>query len=85
MELVTTENRPQQLRGANELLLRVLRDDSSDHEIAFFCECGRPDCYAPVWLTAAAYEARLAASEPIVLSGHLLPLLPPARDLLPAA
>ena len=61
-----------QPRAANEILLRVLRDESSDHELAFICECGRPNCYAPVWLTRAAYEARLAASQPIVLSGHLL-------------
>ena len=84
MELATPEDRPQRLRGGNEMLLRVLRDENSDHEIAFFCECGRPNCCAPVWLTAAAYEMRLAASQPIVLSGHLLPVLPPARDLLPA-
>lgn len=80
-------DRPQVLRGANEMLLRVLRDESSTlHEIAFFCECERSDCYGPVWLTATAYEARLAASQQIVLPGHLLPVvLPPARDLLPAA
>jgi hypothetical protein len=85
MELVTPENRPQLLRGANELLLRVLRDEIRDREIAFFCECGRLDCYGPVWLTAAAFQGRLAASQQIVLAGHLLPVLPPARDLLPAA
>lgn len=80
-----SEDRPLQLRGANEMLLRVLRDENSDREIAFFCECGQYDCYAPVWLTGAAYEARLATSQPIVVSGHLKPVLPPARDLLPAA
>jgi hypothetical protein len=85
MELVMPEDRPLQLRGANEMLLRVLRDENSEHEIAFFCECGRSDCYAPVWLTGATYEARLAASQPIVVSGHLQSVLPPARDLLPAA
>ena len=85
MEPVTLSIDPERLRGANEMLLRVLRDESSHYEIAFFCECGRHDCYAPVWLTGAAYEARLAVSQPIVLSGHLSPVLPPARDLLPAA
>lgn len=75
----------QQLRAANEMLLRVLHDESSHQQLAFICECERPNCYAPVWLTRAAYEARLAASQPIVLSGHLLPAPTSARDLLPAA
>jgi hypothetical protein len=73
----------QQLRAANELLLRVLQDESSDQEIAFICECERPDCYAALWLTRAAYEVRLAASQPIVLPGHLVPAPSSARDPVP--
>lgn len=72
----------QQFRAANELLLRVLRDESSDHEIAFICECERPGCYGAVWLTRTEYEARLAASQPIVLSGHVAPAPTSARALV---
>ena len=61
-----TQSIGEPFRVANELLLRVLRDESSDHEIAFICECERLGCYAAVWLTPAAYEARLRASQPIV-------------------
>ena len=73
----------QQFRVANELLLSVLRDESSDYEIAFICECERLGCYAAVWLTRAEYEARLKASQPIVLSGHLETAPSPVRDVVP--
>jgi hypothetical protein len=87
MELATPTIDPERLRAANELLLRVLRDERPDYEIAFFCECGRPGCYAPVWLTARGYTTRIAALQPIVLPGHLRPGRLPARapGLLPAA
>jgi hypothetical protein len=81
------DHRPRPVPRSEELLLRVLRDERSDYEIAFFCECGRPGCYAPVWLTAGVYETRVAASQPIVQPDHLRPGRLPARasGLLPAA
>ncbi len=87
MELATPTIDPERIRAANELLLRVLRHERTGYEIAFFCECGRPGCYAPVWLTAGVYETRVAASQPIVLPGHPRPSRLPARapGLLPAA
>ena len=58
------------LRGTNDLLRNLLRDELQELRIAFFCECLRPGCYGPVWLTAAAYEERVATGDEIVLPGH---------------
>jgi hypothetical protein len=36
----------------------------------FTCECGAPDCRAPVSLTLAQYEALRAAEQPLLADGH---------------
>jgi hypothetical protein len=39
--------------------------------IAFFCECRDPTCYAPVWMSAAAFDAEVTGSTTWLLSeGH---------------
>lgn len=53
------------LRAANEFMARALCDDGH-YEIAFFCECGQPDCHLPVWLTATEFQARANAGQPIL-------------------
>ena len=36
----------------------------------FTCECGAPDCRAPVSLTLAQYEALRTAEQPLLADGH---------------
>jgi len=36
----------------------------------FTCECGAPDCRAPVSLTLAQYEALRGAEQPLLADGH---------------
>jgi hypothetical protein len=39
--------------------------------IAFFCECGSPSCYSPVWMSAEVFDATVAGhSEWMLLAGH---------------
>ena len=56
---------PSRLRDANDFMARALGDEGPQYEIAFFCECGHPDCHLPVWLTAAEFQARVIAGQPI--------------------
>jgi hypothetical protein len=60
------------LREANEFMTRAFRDEGPFYEVAYFCECGRPDCRLPVWLSVAAFQARIAAGGAILLTdqGH---------------
>jgi hypothetical protein len=44
------------------------RGQNEPERIAFFCECPRHDCYAPVWLTADAYDQRRSGPEPSLVS-----------------
>jgi hypothetical protein len=79
-----SNNLPLQVREANEMLRNVLDGEDPGYEIAFFCECERPDCYAPVWLTSAEYTKRLASGRPIALAGHGEPAWRTDGDMLPA-
>jgi hypothetical protein len=65
------ERSPVLLRRVNDLM-REGRWGQTDPELfPFFCECRRPDCYVPVWLTADGYDERRAkAQEPLILPGH---------------
>jgi hypothetical protein len=56
---------PPRLRDANDFMARALGDEGPRYEIAFFCECGHPDCHLSVWLTAAEFHARVIAGQPI--------------------
>jgi hypothetical protein len=47
-----------------------------DEPIAFFCECDREQCYAPVWLTGAEYDRMRARPgwQPVAEHEHPLVL-----------
>ncbi|HEX2044471.1 MAG TPA: hypothetical protein VHF23_02450 [Gaiellaceae bacterium] len=65
------ERSPALLRQVNEMMREGRRGQTEPERIPFFCECRRPDCYKPVWLTADGYDDRLAESpRPLVLTGH---------------
>lgn len=47
------------------------RGQQEPERIPFFCECRQADCYAPVWLTADAYDQSRSGPEwSLVLPGH---------------
>jgi hypothetical protein len=47
------------------------RGQKEPERIPFFCECRHSDCYAPVWLTADAYDqSRSGPERSLVLPGH---------------
>jgi hypothetical protein len=74
IEFITDEPAPsRRRRWANELLLHTLTDETTDPEIAFFCECSDTACHSPVWLTAGAFADRVANGEPILLDQHPAP------------
>jgi hypothetical protein len=59
------------LYRVNEFMREGRRGQNEPERIPFFCECGRADCYAPVWLTADAYDERRDGPEEwLVLPGH---------------
>ena len=65
------ERSPALLRRVNDVMREGRRGQTEPERIPFFCECRRPDCYEPVWLTADAYdERRPKAQEPLILPGH---------------
>jgi hypothetical protein len=65
------ERSPALLRRVNEVMREGRRGQTEPERIPFFCECRREDCYAPVWLTADAYDDRRAeAQASLVLPGH---------------
>jgi hypothetical protein len=65
------ERSPALLRQVNEMMREGRRGQTEPERIPFFCECRRPDCYKPVWLTADRYDERLAEpQQPLVLAGH---------------
>jgi hypothetical protein len=40
-------------------------------QIAFFCECSNPSCYAAVWMSPAAFDAAAAAGPTwLLIKGH---------------
>jgi hypothetical protein len=53
---------------------RRLRDLNAGAEgpIAFFCECGDPECYRPVWLTALEFDEAGSAGADL-LADHRRP------------
>ena len=65
------ERSPALLRRVNEVMREGRRGQTEPERIPFFCECRRKGCYAPVWLTADAYDARRAeARVSLILPGH---------------
>lgn len=65
------ERSPALLRQVNELMRDGRAGQSEPELIPFFCECRRPDCYEPVWLTSDSYDERRAEPQrPLILPGH---------------
>lgn len=57
-------------REANDYMRQGLQRLDPDERIPFFCECGRPDCYAAVWLTSDAFDQARAGSSPVFARRH---------------
>jgi hypothetical protein len=78
-----SHNRPRLMRQQNADL-RLCSTYDTARPIAFFCECTADDCYAVVWLTAAAFDA--GACRPdcggMTIRGHTGPqgVEPPVLD-----
>jgi len=68
---IPLERSPALLYRVNEVMREGRRGQNEPERIPFFCECRRDECYAPVWLTAEAYDQRRSESErSLVLRGH---------------
>jgi hypothetical protein len=66
------------IRRANNLMCESLDAGGRTEPVAFFCECGDPDCFEQVWLTPDAYDAaRANAAWSALAPGHV-PLEPAA-------
>jgi hypothetical protein len=65
---IPLERSPALLYRVNEVMREGRRGRNEPERIPFFCECPRADCYAPVWLTADAYDQRRSGSEPSLVS-----------------
>ncbi len=55
-------------RRANHYMRHGLRRLDPNEAIPFFCECGRPECFAAVWLTGLAYDQLRGTSAARILS-----------------
>jgi hypothetical protein len=49
---------------------RFEESDTEQNLWDFTCECGAPDCRAPVTLTLAQYEELRTAAQPVLAEGH---------------
>jgi hypothetical protein len=68
---IPRERSPALLHRVNEVMREGRRGQNEPERIPFFCECRRADCYAPVWLTADAYDQwRSGPEQSLVLPGH---------------
>ena len=47
------------MRSVNNNLRQRSEALPAAEPIAFFCECGSPTCYAPIWMTVASFDARV--------------------------
>lgn len=63
---------PSLMREVNADLRRLSGAYDTVHPIAFFCECAADECYAVVWLTAAAFDSRAVRAKDgwLVVQGH---------------
>lgn len=70
-----SHDRSQLMRKMNADLRRLCSTYDTAQPIAFFCECTADDCYAVVWLTAAAFDARADRSDRggVTVRGHTGP------------
>lgn len=59
------------IRRANNLMCESLDTGGRSGPVAFFCECGDPDCFEQAWLTPEAYdEARTDSAWSALAPGH---------------
>ena len=72
------------MRSVNNNLRQRSESLPAAEPIAFFCECGSPTCYAPIWMTAASFDAG-AADRPgwLLHTGHEASALWHRREPLP--
>lgn len=47
------------MRSVNTNLRRRSDALTGDEPVAFFCECRSPSCYAPIWMSSEAFDAKL--------------------------
>jgi hypothetical protein len=60
-------------REINEAIAEIGRKfEVGDGSLDFFCECGEEGCLERVPRTLPAFESLRAASEPLLVDGHLL-------------
>jgi len=72
-ETVIAIETPAALRRRMNELMRGdgLRRRDEVEAIAFFCECGRADCYRAVWLSGREYDRARTSPEWVALvDGH---------------
>ena len=67
-------------REVNEAIAQIGRKfEVGDESLDFFCECGEEGCLERLLLTLPAFESLRAASEPLLVDGHLLARATEAR------
>jgi len=64
------------LRGVNVGVRRASEVLGLSDPIAFFCECRLAACYAVVWLSASAFDARVADGTGWLLAEGHVPSVP---------
>lgn len=47
------------MRSVNTNLRQRSETLAADEPIAFFCECARPSCYSPLWMSATVFDGKL--------------------------
>jgi len=72
------------MRSVNTDLRRHSEAQAAEESIAFFCECRSPNCYAPIWMSAPAFDATTEDQSAWLLhEGHEPSALWQRREPLP--
>jgi hypothetical protein len=72
------------MRSVNNNLRQRSETLPADEPIAFFCECGSHICYSPIWMSPAAFDARMVERPGwLVHDGHEPSALWHRREPLP--
>lgn len=72
------------IRSVNRDLRQRTETLGDTDQIAFFCECQDATCYAPVWMSAATFDAIVGTeSEWLLLDGHEPSTHPDRTEQLP--
>src|SRR3954463_2079430 len=73
-------------RWVNDVIHETFGARSKSTQLAFFCECREPNCFATVWLTPLEFS--LSRSDPaadVLSSGHVAERRVPAPAAAPQA